>query len=149
MSRIDLAFIESDGNFDISIGSDGDLLTVSNIDTAIDMSILLDAKADKSEVIDPLKRRGWFGDMFIEDGDHSTGIKDWLFSQARLTDNVPAIADDYAQQSLEWLENNNIGTVTSINSSKSNDTLSREIKIKKKDNSVISRYYNLWDGLWQ
>lgn len=83
---IDVALVRDQlGNYDIAIGPSGDFELSPGMDSIIAMSLLTDGRADASEVVDPLRRRGWVGDLYLDEQQASSGSKLWLFEQERRT----------------------------------------------------------------
>lgn len=80
-----------------------DLLTGSDLATAMLISVFSDAMAAPDDVIpdgsgDP---RGWWGDQF--DPDVPTGSKLWLLDRAKQTQDTLNRAYAYLAESLQWL----------------------------------------------
>lgn len=104
MSRfIDLAYEQDDeGVFDL-VFEDGDCVTTDGLETAVVCSVLSDRRAYADEVPDPMKRRGWIGDLVSSvPGDrHGSGL--WLYEQTRGTaDKVLGVRIE-GEQCLMWM----------------------------------------------
>lgn len=101
----DLAFERTpEGYYDLVIDSDSrDLSTTDGLDSAIFVSLFSDRRARADEVPDPLRRRGWIGDLVAEvPGDlHGSGL--WFFEQSRTTAEVAVSLRIEAQAALEWM----------------------------------------------
>ena len=52
--------------YDISIDSVGDIESEDSFDSIIITSLFTDARADKNQVVDPSRRRGWIGNVVGE-----------------------------------------------------------------------------------
>lgn len=79
--------------------------TDEGLETAVIISLFTDARADEGEELPDGgdDRRGWFGDAVpVKDGD-KIGSKLWLLSRSKLTPDVLARAQQYAQEALDWL----------------------------------------------
>jgi phage gp46-like protein len=100
---IDIKMRKNDsGIYDFSF-ADGDFITVEGFDTAIQISILGERRASESEVMQPQKRRGWWGNEASEIVGFEIGSKLWLLSQARLIQDTINMSVDYGKQCLQWL----------------------------------------------
>jgi len=132
------------GYYDISIGSDGDIVKTDSFDTAILLSLFgSDRRATETEVPNAYQRRGWIGDI---NRPVELGSKLWLIYQARLTISTLNIAKDYISQALQWLVD--FGYLKSFSVSVERDieagSLSAFIQLIRLDDSVESRNYVLW-----
>ena len=87
---------------DISIGSDGDLGSVDDFSTSIDLSILTSKRAAGSEVPSALDRRGWIGDIAPRTPSFLVGSKVWLFQQQRHTQDTVNDLRDAVREAVQW-----------------------------------------------
>ena len=96
---IDLKLTQgTSGRFDFTI-SGGDLDGVEGFDTALQVSLLTDARAPADKVLRPEDRRGWVGNT-VETRDLGSLL--WLVEQRRLTQDTLNETVDYARKSLQW-----------------------------------------------
>jgi len=77
------------------------LQTGDDLFTAVLISLFTDRTANPDDVIpdgsgDP---RGWWGD----DPQYPIGSRLWLLSRSKETQQVPALAQDYVAEALQWL----------------------------------------------
>jgi phage gp46-like protein len=101
---IDIALAaQTDGGYDISLDSDGDIAKTGTLYTAILMSICTDKRADASEVSPPQYRRGWWGNLLNDVQGYEIGSKLWLLDQSRKTQDTLNRAQSYITDSLQWL----------------------------------------------
>lgn len=91
-----------DDRFHFRIDENGDIERDDSFHSFINVSLFTDRRADKSEVPDPQKRRGWEGDEFLNLLDYLIGSKLWLLEQARLTISIRNKAVEIVQNSLQW-----------------------------------------------
>lgn len=102
---VDIDFVADDeGIFDLAIDDDTrDLVTTDGLESAILVSLFSDRRAAADEVADPMKRRGWIGNLVSEvPGDnHGSGL--WLHEQDRLTADRATAVRVEAEQSLDWM----------------------------------------------
>lgn len=99
-------FLEKDeqtGVYDIWFDETGQLKTVKNFDTALQMVVFCDARADESEVIAPENRRGWYGNLLLNSAGYDIGSKLWLLQQARRTQETLNKAINYVREACQWL----------------------------------------------
>lgn len=81
----DLRKAYEDNNFHFRIDENGDLRHDETFHSFINVSLFSDRRADKSEIEQAQKRRGWEGDEFLTLEDYLIGSKLWLLEQARNT----------------------------------------------------------------
>lgn len=97
--RADKVF--DDNNFHFRIDENGDLQRDETFHSAINVSLFSDRRADKSEIEQPQKRRGWQGDEFLALEDYTIGSKLWLLDQARLTIEIKNKAVEIVRNALQ------------------------------------------------
>ncbi len=133
--------------YDITIDSDGDILTDDFFDTSMLYSLFGEKRADQSEVAEPQLRRGWIGN---EGTDFENGSKLWLFEQARLTrTNLNGIEDE-ASKSLQWLiDDGYLVSIDEVNTTVKNGIVSLEIIFRRSRSKVERRFYELWQNTGQ
>jgi phage gp46-like protein len=141
----------TDGTYDFSIDSDGDILTADAFDAAIIVSLLTDRRADESEVGPSNLRRGWIGNESTPD--FEIGSKLWLYEQSRLTQSTLNGIVDAAQQALQWFVEDSIpATGTTIANRVSataeikDEAIILSITIERPDSQVEKRYFELWEN---
>lgn len=91
-----------DNNFHFRIDANGDLQRDETFHSFINVSLFTDRRADKSEVVQPQKRRGWQGDELLDLEGYLIGSKLWLFDQARNTIETKNKAVETVRNALEW-----------------------------------------------
>lgn len=106
MSRyIDLKCEQDDeGIFDFVLDeANADFETTDGLETAIVVSLFSDRRAYADEVGDPMRRRGWIGDLVSETpGDrHGSGL--WLYEQSRGTQATVTGVRSEADQAVHWM----------------------------------------------
>jgi phage gp46-like protein len=101
----DIGYVhDAEGVYDFAIDPEtGDLMLTEGLESALFVSLFSDRRARADEVADPMKRRGWMGDLVAEQpGDvHGSGL--WLYEQRRLTGEVAAGVRLEAENALDWL----------------------------------------------
>lgn len=125
----DLAYEQDDeGIFDLIIDEDqADFETTDGLESAIVVSVFSDRRAYKDEVGDPMRRRGWIGDLVSEvPGDlHGSGL--WLYEQSRLTQEVVTGVRQEAEQCLEWMIQEDL--VLSVSAAVASDPVKRQLRL--------------------
>lgn len=111
---VDLNFEQdTEGIFDLVIDVDAkDLDTTDGLETAILVSLFSDRRAAADEVRDPLRRRGWIGNLIAEVPNDNFGSGLWLYEQKRLTGDVLAGLRTEAEQALDWMVDEGLATST-------------------------------------
>ena len=101
---------DADGIFDLAVDADTrDWSMTRGLDSALFVSIFSDARAFSDEVADPMRRRGWTGDLVSDVPEDRHGSTLWFFEQAR-SDRSEDIRQS-VYDSLEWLID--VGLITS------------------------------------
>lgn len=99
-NRIDMKVTQDPLNrWQIGFTDEGDFETVLGFDTALQMSILSEERANAEEVPTPQLRRGWVGN---EDQDFPIGSKVWLVDQSRRNSDTLNSLKTYAEGGLQW-----------------------------------------------
>lgn len=93
-----------DGLFDLIIDeTTRDFVVADGLEGAIITSLFSDRRAREDEVTDPMKRRGWIGDLVAEVPADRFGSGLWLYEQHRMTADVAAGVRSEAEQALDWM----------------------------------------------
>jgi len=101
----------SDGIYDLVIDATSrDLTTVSGLQTPLLCSLFSDRRAESSECADPMKRRGWIGNLLSEVPADNYGSGLWLYEQRRGTPDVLALLRMEVLSSLHWLIEDGLAT---------------------------------------
>ena len=102
-TRTDVSLYEiqgANGILDLAV-DDNQIVSVTGLETAIDVSVNQDARASIDQVYGDMKRRGFVAQTVF---DEQLGSLLWLLDQARLTSENLNRAISYTQKSLKWLE---------------------------------------------
>lgn len=101
----DLAYgQDADGHYDLVIDDEaGDFAVTQGLDSAIFVSLFSDRRAREDEVADPLRRRGWIGDLVAEVAGDVHGSGNWFYEQARLDDDTRLGLRDESEAALDWM----------------------------------------------
>lgn len=100
---------DSEGIFDLVIDDDvKDFKTTDGLDSSIVVSLFSDRRAYADEVSDPMKRRGWIGDLVADtSGDrHGSGL--WLYEQHRIVGEAVTGIKNEARQAFAWAQDDGL-----------------------------------------
>lgn len=92
----------SEGIYDI-VASNMDIESTDGFETALQVSLLTDARAPSSKVQSAINRRGWVGNIRTADAGRSLGSILWTYEQSRLTQSIANQIQVDAQNSLFWM----------------------------------------------
>lgn len=127
------------GKWDTPLADNGDFEQDDGLETAILMSLLLNERADESEVPQPTKRGGYWGyevnDMMF--------CKLWLINGRRTRDKLNR-AIDYANRALAWLIEEGYATDVETNAEFIENGISITVSITKNNTIIYSDTYYLW-----
>lgn len=149
VNNVDLKLTKGEDRdyYDISFDENGDFDKVAGFDTAILMSFTCERRASESEVKEPHRRRGWWGNTINGFDNFEYGSKDWLLNQARANQLTLNNSITYGQQALQWfIDDNHVDTVIVDASYDSNTSLIRHIEFIRNNNRILTKSYNLWEN---
>lgn len=138
---------EDSGMWDINFGEDGDFELEDTFDTSLLISLFVDARAEESEVPNPLERRGFWGDvvLFKNDPDIESGSKIWL-ARGRRTEAVRNKIIDYSQKALQWLITRSYAKEVRVDADFTTNGITLNITIYITDNAVKKFTLALWEN---
>jgi len=131
--------------FDISL-TDGDFTLVDSFDTSITVALFADARAAASEVLPAELRRGWWGNQFGDDPTFQLGSKLWLIEQARNNQDTLNSAIDFAQNSLQWLVDDDHAEDVEVTGEQTSTGIGLTVKIARDQSRVDTKFYDLWEN---
>ena len=147
ITDIDL-LVEKDANtgiYDWHLKEDGQLQGVRSFDTCLQMVVLTDRRADKSEMIVPQLRRGWLGNILLYDNRFENGSKLWLLYQERRTTEVLQRAISYVREACQWFIDDQHCLNVEVKGEFLGDSGIRlYVYLYTLDNRVESKYFDLW-----
>ncbi len=131
--------------------SNGDLLTGTELASAIVMSLYLDARAIAGEGIktnqDP---RGWWGDTpaYTAVTNDKHGSKLWLLQRSKQTAANLALAKDYVTTALQWLIDDGVATSLDINTLiLAQGIMGIYVTVHRPQGQETFKYEYVWDGV--
>ena len=95
------------GIYDLMV-VDSQLESTAGMETALIVSLFTDARASADNVATPQNRRGWVGNILTTNIGRSLGSVLWVYEQSRITQNILNQIKVAAQESLDWLVEDNI-----------------------------------------
>lgn len=134
-----------DGVFDVVI-ENGDLEAEDGFETAIYISLLIDARAPSSIVFKPENRRGWLGNVATPVTGRELGGLLWLIEQSRLNQGTLNEAVSYARQALNWFVEDGLAEKVEVSGEivpRSGITLT--IVITALNGKTETHYVDLWE----
>jgi len=105
----DILLNNEKGYYDFEI-VDGSIVKDDSLFTSIIFSLFTD-KRESQQRIDPLKNRGWIIDLVKET---QAGSLLWTLEQARATTENARLAASFAEESLQWMVENNLALSVSF-----------------------------------
>jgi phage gp46-like protein len=112
MSMLALAFDVREGAADL-VMRDGALVSDDDqaLTTAVLLSLHTDRRVEASEVPAGVDRGGWWGDAYRRIDDDVEGSRLWLLKGAAATTETLRRAEQYAEEALAWLVEDNVADV--------------------------------------
>jgi phage gp46-like protein len=145
--RFDPDLLEGDFLF-----SNNDLEMDDGIGTAVLISLFTDRRAnDDDELPDEQgSKRGWVGDLIdpVVTGDQ-IGSRLWLLERSKITQETLNLAEEYAQEALEWLIDDGVAQTVTVTAEEQRlidgDRLNLTVEIFKSDgDNVVFNFDDLW-----
>lgn len=148
-----IAYREDLGAFDLVVSGET-FASTATLDTAIALSLLLDARAADDDPIDgdqrfgQTDRRGWWGDAFQALAGDGYGSRLWQFHRAKLTDDTVADLRLAVSASLEWVVDRAIARSVSVDVERSASPGRLDVTIVvTRNDSVPVEYSYVWDAI--
>ena len=119
---------DSEGIYDLTIDKSArDFDTTAGLESASFVSLFSDRRAAADEVSDPMKRRGWIGNLVsdVPGDNHGSGL--WLYEQRRLTPDVAAGLRLEAEASHQWMIDTRLAN--SVSAEVVNDPVGRAARL--------------------
>lgn len=131
--------------YDLQLSPEGDFLSGDQLDTAILVSMFTDARAASYEIVRPGLRRGWVGDLELDD-EESYGSKLWLLEQERLTPIIVSKAADVLKSCLSWMISDRIAMSIATRGFIDGQVARLQLDIRKPNSRTETRFVSLWDN---
>lgn len=137
------------GELDVAIGSNGDLLADDGLRTAVALSLLSDrrARADDALPDGSTDRRGWWADALADRQGDQFGSRLWLLSREKDLAEVRRRAEGYARESLEWLLDDRVATDIEVEArTVGSDRLLIDVAVIRGDGTRLAEQF---DYVWR
>lgn len=145
MDSIDIAVRKTGEIFDIDF-QDGDLKGVNSFDTALNISLFEERRADESEQSVNDLRRGWWGDLLSDVVGFEIGSKLWTLYQARATEDIKNKAITIIQDALIWLVEDGHLTNLTVEGELVDGQIKITTRLIRGNDEVDSRSFLLWQN---
>lgn len=147
MSFVDILLEKTEAGFYDLAFDNGDLLATQGFTSALLMSILCERRATPSEVAQPEKRRGWWGNAFLGFTDFEIGSKLWLLSQARANQVTLNNSITYTNNALEWFAQDKYIDKANVTAEyNAQNVLLLYIQFIIGQDIVLNKGFRLWDN---
>lgn len=142
MPRQDIKLIDRGDYYDFDI-VDGDIVSDESFETSLITCLLVDRRADSSEIVQPEKRRGWIGSIGNE---YQLGSKLWLYAQSRMTNGITqSIQNELLLATKHYIDDGLVKDVKAVVIIEEN-RIGFEIFMLRFDSIVDTRYFELWNN---
>ncbi len=146
MVHTDISMVKDEfGNYDKFI-VDGLLKTTSSFESALQLSLFLDRRADSSEISDPQRRRGWFGNEFDPVPERQLGSKLFLLEQTKVNKETLLKAKLYTKESLEWFIEDGHATKIQVDGNLFPSKIVIRVQIFRLNDIIIDQTFTLWEN---
>jgi phage gp46-like protein len=108
---IALSWNDAQGAADLALNATGALASDDALQTAVVLSLFLDARARPDDGAEG-HRRGWVGDAFTPED--RVGSRLWLLKREKHTEETRRRAEDYANEALAWLVDAGLASSVSV-----------------------------------
>ena len=104
-------------------------------------------RANDDDELPGVSRFGWWGDTF--EVDDKFGSRLWLLSRAKITDQTPKQAQEYAEEALAWLVTDGVAADVIVTVERATaDRLDMLVEVVKPNDTTESlRFQNMWSFL--
>ncbi len=104
-------------------------------------------RANDDDELPGVSRFGWWGDTF--EVDDKFGSRLWLLSRAKITDQTPKQAQEYAEEALAWLVTDGVAADVIVTVERATvDRLDMSVEVVKPNDTTESlRFQNMWSFL--
>jgi phage gp46-like protein len=103
-------------------------------------------RANPEDVLPTNQKFGWWGDTFPVSSVDRIGSRLWLLSREKLMPDIPAKAQEYAEEALQWLLDDGVaGAISVLCEIQGTDRLAMQIVIVRGSATINLRFDNLWN----
>lgn len=121
--------------------------TLEPLERAVIISLFSWRRANPDDVLPSTNKFGWWGDTHPQIDNDRIGSRLWLLSRAKLTVETVSLAQEYAEESLQWLIDDGAAAAVEVISERQGiDRLALGITITRGDTTKLDiRFTNVWD----
>ena len=132
------------GYYDLSI-ENGDIATVSGLETAIIVSLFTYARANVGDIPEAFRRSSWSGNILTKRENFELGSTLWTLvaRQEQITYNR---GESIVKQALRWLIRDEVADVITVEMEKIGDRGGQITIVLFKDFNQVGRYTTLWNA---
>lgn len=107
------------------------------------------ARAKDDDDLPGSSKFGWWADSFKDEDDTSFGSRLWLLSRSVLTNDVLALAKEYAEEALQWLIDDGVAETVEVTPERGdNDQLDLTVVITRpQEKTLTARFDDVWSEL--
>lgn len=145
---VDLAYAKTtEGHYDLVVDEGArDLATTDGLDSALMVSLFSDRRAYEDEVADPMKRRGWIGDLVARDPNDRHGSGLWIVTeQHRLEPQTEIAVRIEAEAAVDWMREEGLITARAarVGVDRATRRVSLLLSLEYPDGSTAQKAYAL------
>ena len=129
--------------YDISLTDGGDIETEDAFNTLIINSLFTEARANKTQIVVPERRRGWIGS---HDSNYKLGSTIWVYGQLRNRNAELNELAGIAKLALKHIVDDGLAIHISSSVSVEDDAAVLNIRIERPNSKVDYRHYELWNN---
>ena len=144
MNVTDIKLVLTDDCYDMKIAENGDLESITGLQSSLIMSLLTNQRATADEVYDPIRREGTLADLLFSNFRH--GSKLWLLGQVRNDFNARNIAITNTQNALEWLIDDSLAKQVDVEGDVTLSGITLVILVTYFNNVRDNWAFNLWNN---
>lgn len=141
-----LNFDEDTKSYDIGFASDGDFEMSDGLEAAVLMSIYGEVRANGSEVVKAIFRRGDWSNELNDVVDYEVGSKFWLLEMARADQNSLNVGIDSIELGLAWLFEDNIVNDINVTGEIGNNQLTFFVEITQKNDEINTYRFEAYEA---
>lgn len=143
---LDASLTQTIKGYDFNIVN-GDIEAVGDFKTAIEVSLFSDARADRTQIYLPEKRRGWIGDAATTIEGQNYGSLLWLVQQERLTQSTLNKCVSFVRDALQWMIDQGQASAVDVTGSiVPTKGVAINIQITAVSGNTENHYVSLWEA---
>ena len=106
------------------------------------------ARAEDDDERPTESKMGWWADSYSDEGD-KFGSRLWLLMRSSLTAETLALAEEYAQEALQWLIEDRIASEIAVRAEiEGADRLNLQVEVVRPDEKALTaRFVDVWSRL--